>query len=139
MPSHVCQILRQLDNTFGFYGSSCNCVKRGFKKKKKLSEFLQACISGMAEVIFFKLGTSVVFHRTLASPQQFDLVQTKVHGAMNRPKFVHCSSWYTHDVCAPHILGLHDTQPCVLILAELLGCGTFQAVPYSSGEYHTVQ
>ena len=53
------------------------------KKPKKLSKFLQACISGMTGVIFFKFGkqSSLVrqhFHNKLG------LLQTKGHGAMNR-------------------------------------------------------
>ena len=38
-----------------FYGSFYKCAKRR-RKTKKLSEFLQACIAGIAWVIFFKFG-----------------------------------------------------------------------------------
>ena len=70
------------------YESFCKCAKRRKKKLKKLSECLQACISGMAGVIFFKFG--------MQSPQQagipnFFWFGTKGHRATIRMKFIHCS------------------------------------------------
>ena len=58
-PPSVCQISRQSDMAFAFYGSFCKCAKRGRKirrKMKKLSQFLKSHISGTLEAIALKFG-----------------------------------------------------------------------------------
>ena len=80
-----------------------------YKKKKKLIEFLKACISGMAGMTCFKIWYAVS-PDMWAPSKQFGPVWTRDHSATNKSKIVH-SCW----ACMPHFLGPRDTLPCVLI------------------------
>ena len=75
-----------------FMAVFCKCAKRkGRKKTKKMSNFLKAYISGMADAIYFRSGMcSLSICRHLHS--EFGIVWLRDHGAMNTRKIVLCSS-----------------------------------------------
>ena len=59
-----------------------------YKKKKKLIEFLKACISGMAGMTCFKIWYAVS-PDMWAPSKQFGPVWTRDHSATNESKIVH--------------------------------------------------
>ena len=84
---------RQSNYVVVFYGSFYQVCKKEEKEKKmkKMSNFLKACISGMAGMIYFRSGMcSLLICWHLHS--EFGLVRTKDHGVTNRCKIILCSS-----------------------------------------------
>ena len=84
------------------------------EKTKKKPQTLAACISEMAEAIFFKFGMwTPLPRRHFCSNFRFNRIRN--HGTTRVLKLHLLSSCkYTHGV-ARRLLGPHDTLPCVLI------------------------
>jgi len=67
--------------------------KEGKKKRKKMSDFLKAYISGTAGTIYFKSGICSLPYICQHLHSELGLVWSRDHGATNVHKIVLCSSY----------------------------------------------
>ena len=125
IPFNACQIWRQADYVFIFYGSIlqvCEKKKNKRKKMKKMSNFLKTHISGMASAIYFRPGMrSLLICWRLH--HEFGVVWTGDHRLTNARKLILCYSYYyTHVVCARPVFLGHTTHYCVSWSSQIFFC-----------------
>ena len=96
----------------------CKCTERRKKKRKtkRFSEYLKALISEMAKPIFFKVYMQSPFIDWHIQ-NEFCVASFNGHRGTKKSKFAHFFSCkYVQVACMPHILGPHNTLPCILIM-----------------------